>query len=45
MYTEMAPLLSVIEGGDRSYDIEKIKSAFLYAKELHAGQYRLSGEP
>ena len=45
MYTEMAPLLSVIESGDKNYDIEKIKSAFLYAKELHAGQYRLSGEP
>ena len=44
MFTEMLPLLNVIENNERSYDFEKIKSAFLYAKELHAGQYRLSGE-
>ena len=41
----MQPLLAVIEKNERSYDLEKIKKAFLYAKELHAGQYRLSGEP
>ena len=45
MFTEMQPLLAVIEKNERSYDLEKIKKAFLYAKELHAGQYRLSGEP
>ena len=44
MYTEMQPLLAVIEKNERNYDLEKIKKAFLYAKELHAGQYRLSGE-
>ena len=41
----MQPLLAVIEKSERNYDLEKIKSAFLYAKELHAGQFRLSGEP
>ena len=41
----MQPLLAVIENNERNYDLEKIKNAFLYAKELHAGQYRLSGEP
>ena len=41
----MQPLLAVIEKNERSYDLEKIKNAFLYAKELHAGQFRLSGEP
>ena len=40
----MQPLLAVIEKNERNYDLEKIKKAFLYAKELHAGQYRLSGE-
>ena len=41
----MQPLLAVIEKSERNYDLEKIKKAFLYAKELHAGQFRLSGEP
>ena len=45
MFTEMQPLLAVIEKNERNYDYEKIKRAFLYAKELHAGQFRLSGEP
>ena len=45
MFTEMQPLLDVIEKNERNYDLEKIKKAFLYAKELHAGQFRLSGEP
>ena len=45
MYTEMKPLNEAMEKTARSYDIDKIKAAFLYAKELHAGQYRLSGEP
>ncbi len=44
-YLEIAPLLKTLESNGRSYDIEKIKSAFLYAKELHEGQTRLSGEP
>ena len=45
MFTEMQPLLDVIEKNERNYDLEKIKNAFIYAKELHAGQFRLSGEP
>ena len=45
MFNEMQPLLAVIEKNERNYDLEKIKRAFLYAKELHAGQFRLSGEP
>ena len=44
-YLEIAPLLKTLESNGRSYDIEKIKSAFLYAKELHEGHTRLSGEP
>jgi len=45
MFTEMKPLLDAIGNSDKNYDLEKIKAAFLYAKELHTGQFRLSGEP
>ncbi|MBQ4071733.1 MAG: bifunctional (p)ppGpp synthetase/guanosine-3',5'-bis(diphosphate) 3'-pyrophosphohydrolase [Clostridia bacterium] len=45
MYKELQPLLDVIENNDRTYDFDKIKEAFLYAEQLHAGQFRLSGEP
>lgn len=44
-YTEISNLLDIIEKNGRSYDIEKIKFAFSYAKEMHEGQMRLSGEP
>ena len=44
-YQEIAPLLNILQANGRSYDLEKIKMAFLYAKELHEGQMRLSGEP
>ena len=40
----MKPLSDIIDKGERNYDLEKIKKACLYAKELHAGQFRLSGE-
>ena len=45
MYKELQPLLNVISDNERVYDLEKIKSAFLYADNLHSGQFRLSGEP
>ena len=44
-YQDIAPLLNILQANGRSYDLEKIKMAFLYAKELHEGQMRLSGEP
>ena len=44
MYKELQPLLDIIKDNDR-YDLEKIKSAFLYAAQMHEGQVRLSGEP
>ena len=44
-YLEIQSLLEVIEKSGRSYDIDKIKHAFLYAKEMHEGQTRMSGEP
>ena len=44
MYKYLQPLLDIIKDNDR-YDIEKIKSAFLYAARMHDGQMRQSGEP
>ncbi len=38
-------LLTVLKNSERHYDIEKIERAFLYAKSLHEGQFRVSGEP
>ena len=45
MYKELQPLLDLIEKNEKNYDIDKIKSAFSYAAQLHEGQFRLSGEP
>ena len=45
MYTELKPLLDLVEKNEKNYDIDKIKRAFEYAKSLHDGQFRLSGEP
>ncbi len=44
MYKELQPLLNVIGDNIEKYNIEKIKKAFLYAQDLHVGQFRLSGE-
>lgn len=44
-YKEIATLLESLINSGKSYDIEKIKFAFAYAKEMHEGQVRLSGEP
>ncbi|MBQ4350969.1 MAG: bifunctional (p)ppGpp synthetase/guanosine-3',5'-bis(diphosphate) 3'-pyrophosphohydrolase [Clostridia bacterium] len=38
-------LLSVIRASEKRYDIEKIERAYLYARNVHEGQYRVSGEP
>lgn len=45
MYEELQPLLDLIGKNEKNYDIDKIKSAFTYAAQLHEGQFRLSGEP
>ena len=44
IYAGIDKLLLTLEKTGKHYDIEKIKKAYLYAKELHAGQYRYSGE-
>ena len=38
-------LLQVLENSEKHYDLEKIQRAFIYAATLHAGQYRVSGDP
>ncbi len=45
MYEEMRSLLEYLESSERNYDIEKIIKAYQYSDDLHAGQFRLSGEP
>lgn len=44
IYAGIDKLLLTLEKTGKHYDIEKIKKAYLYAKELPAGQYRCSGE-
>ncbi len=38
-------LLFILEKAGKNYDTEKILRAYEYAKELHEGQFRVSGEP
>ncbi len=52
-YTELSPedsnlvgkLFSILENNGKKYDMEKIRKAYFYAKEMHEGQFRNSGEP
>lgn len=43
--TSYKNLISMLENSGKQYNIEKISDAYKYASDLHAGQYRLSGEP
>ena len=43
-YAGIEKLLRALDRTEKHYDIEKIKKAYLYARELHKGQYRVSGE-
>ncbi len=45
MYQEIEGLLDSLERTKKQYDLDKIREAFLYAKSLHEGQFRQSGEP
>ena len=44
MFYGIDRLLYILENTGKTYDLDKIKSAYEYAKELHSGQYRKSGE-
>ncbi len=45
MYEEIQNLLTTLKNTGKHYDLDKICQAFLYAKDLHEGQFRASGEP
>ncbi len=45
MYSDIEKLITMLEKTNKNYDIDKIKKAYLLAKNLHEGQYRESGEP
>ncbi len=42
---DISDLLSLLKKTGKRYDLEKIEAAFEYARELHEGQFRNSGEP
>ncbi len=44
-YEPIHNLIATLEATGKKYDLEKIKRAFLRAAELHAGQFRVSGDP
>lgn len=44
-YADIDSLLSILKMSGKNYNIDKIKKAFMYAKEIHEGQVRVSGEP
>lgn len=45
VHTDITGLLELLSATEKKYDIRKIKDAYEYAKELHVGQFRASGEP
>lgn len=44
VHTDISRLLDILRATGKKYDLEKINNAFEYAKELHEGQFRVSGE-
>lgn len=44
MFSGIDRLLFILENTGKKYNIEKITKAYEYAKQLHEGQYRKSGE-
>ena len=45
MHEPFIKLLDLLNCSSKKYDTEKIKKAYDYAEQLHAGQFRQSGEP
>ena len=44
VHTDITRLLDILRATGKKYDLEKITAAYEYAKELHEGQFRVSGE-
>ena len=45
VHTDIKRLLDILRATGKKYDTEKITQAFEYARDLHEGQFRASGEP
>ena len=45
MSADMRDLLNLLSATNKKYDIDMIVRAYEYARDLHEGQYRVSGEP
>lgn len=45
VHNDIKPLLAMLEVSGNKYDFDKIRRAFELAAHLHAGQFRVSGEP
>ena len=43
-YAEIDKLLRSLKATGKNYDIGAIKKAYLFAKQMHEGQFRYSGE-
>lgn len=44
-YKDIENILSMLSSNGKSYDLEKIKRAYIYADMCHEGQFRKSGDP
>ncbi len=44
-FNDINRLLGILEATGKHYDLEKIKDAYLYAEQMHCGQFRVSGDP
>ncbi|MBQ9806654.1 MAG: bifunctional (p)ppGpp synthetase/guanosine-3',5'-bis(diphosphate) 3'-pyrophosphohydrolase [Clostridia bacterium] len=44
VHTDITRLLDILRATGKKYDTEKITAAYEYARELHEGQFRVSGE-
>ena len=44
VHTDISRLLDILKATGKKYDLEKITGAFEYARDLHEGQFRVSGE-
>ena len=44
VHTDITRLLDILRATGKKYDLKKIQSAYDYAKDLHEGQFRISGE-
>ena len=44
VHTDISRLLDILRATGKKYDLEKIKDSFEYARDLHEGQFRVSGE-